>query len=124
LRLFLERVETDPEFPGAVSVQLIAVNDSFDPVPLDHRLLIGPNVESTVPMPVSVEPSLPDEAANLTTLGPWCLYGRQRPFHDLSGKVTFHAYLVSVPDGVLLPQGPTQVESLVTVADPLTIDIR
>jgi hypothetical protein len=124
LRLFLEAVDAPSDFPDAFSVQLIALNDSFDPVTLDHRLLIGPNVESAAPMPVSVEPSLPEEAANMTTLGPWCLYGRQRPFHNLSGKVTFHAYLVRAADGVLLPQGPADADSLVTTADPLTIDIR
>ena len=63
-------------------IRLTALNDSYDKISLDRRLLIGPNVVQEVPNgvdfhPVSVESSLPVEEQNIVTLNPWSLYGRE-----------------------------------------------
>ena len=66
-------------------IRLTALNDSYDKISLDRRLLIGPNVVQEVENgvdfhPVSVEPSLPVEGQNIVTLNPWSLYGRERSY--------------------------------------------
>jgi len=106
---------------GRVSIRVIALNDSFSPVDLDHRLLVGPNPATAPALPVSVEPSFPEEHKNITTLNPWCLYGRERTFEGLRGEVTFHAYLLSRSEDALLVQGPGDATALLTSADPLSI---
>jgi hypothetical protein len=87
-------------------VRLIVLNDGYEPVRIDRRLLLGPQPEVADPPLLSSEPSLPEETDNLVLLNPWGLYGRERRFQYDSGAVTFHGYLLSRPTDRLLPTGP------------------
>lgn len=123
MKLLLELVPEATQPDGEVAVRLLVLNDCYEPVRVDHRLLIGPNIAS-VPRPVSAEPSLPEEGDNLTVLNPWCFYGRQRPFGDVSGSVTFTAYLLASDDGGPLgPHGPVGDGEVVASAAPLVVEI-
>ncbi|MEE6273597.1 hypothetical protein [Georgenia wangjunii] len=119
MRLILQESDDD-EFPGATCVLLLALNDSYEPVTLDHRLLVGPNAAGGAPVPVSVEPSQPADQDNLTVLGPWCVYGRLRSFPRAEAATTFHGYLVR-EDSALLPDGPADPAHLVARAEPLVV---
>lgn len=123
MKLLLELVPKETQPDGELAVRLLVLNDSYEPVRVDHRLLIGPNIAST-PHPVSAEPSLPDEGDNLTVLNPWCFYGRQRPFGDGKGSVTFTAYLLASDDGGALgAHGPVGDGEVVASAEPLIVEI-
>lgn len=128
MELFLE-VEKD-KFGTAekITVRLLAVNNSYEPVALDRRLLVGPNPlperPSGAPFPVSVEPSLPQEEQNLVVLNPWCFYGRQRTFDSFPpGRVTFYGYLLRQSSDLLLPQKPGDPNTLLVSAEPLIVTI-
>src|SRR4051812_17979787 len=102
MKLFLEVEQGHDGTAKTVTVRLLVLNDSYEPVALDRRLLIGPNAiperPTGAPFPVSVEPALPREDQNVIHLNPWCLYGRQRPFEGFPpGRVTFHGYLLRQP---------------------------
>ncbi len=111
-----------------VIIRVYVLNDSYQPAVLDRRLLIGPNPvpEPALepPMPVSIEPTFPEEEQNLIILNPWCFYGRQRSFDSfLPGQVSFHAYLLRFSTKFLLPQKPKEPEALLVSAEPLKLNI-
>jgi hypothetical protein len=112
-----------------VTVRVLVLNNSYEPVTVDRRLFVGPNPvpehSAGAAFPVSLEPTLPREEENLVTLNPWCLYGRQRSFDGLpSGRVTFHAYLLRRTSGSLLPERPAEPEALLVAAAPLVVAIQ
>lgn len=121
MRLVLSRT-SDADFPGTVCVLLLAINDSYEPVTIDRRLLIGPNPELPTPQPVSVEPEQPRERDNHIVLEPWCAYGRVRSFPHYDGHVRYHGYLVQRGDSGLLARGPMDETLLAAAADPLIVD--
>lgn len=110
-----------------VAVQLIALNDSYEAVTVDRRLLVGPNLtygEGRMPPPVQVEPAFPDEEQNRIILNPWCFYGRYRTFSALPvGQVTFYGYLLRRPEAALLPTRPVDLDALLAEAEPLVTTI-
>ena len=111
MELLLE-VDQAPAAEGTtLTVRLTALNDAYEAVTLDRRLLIGPNVvpeqRGGSPMPVSREPGVSKDEQNVIVLNPWCFYGRQRTFDGLpSGRVTVYAYLLEQPTDSLLPDRP------------------
>src|SRR5262245_15365538 len=111
-----------------VTARLIVLNDSYEPVVIDHRLLIGPNLvydAPRMPPPIQVEPAFPDEAHNCTMLNPWCFYGRQRTFSaSSSGAVTLHGYLLRRPEAALLANGPVDPTAMLAAAEPLVATIE
>lgn len=111
---------------ATLTVRLTALNDSYEPVTLDRRLLIGPNVEPEhlggAPLPVSREPSFSRREQNEVVLNPWCFYGRQRTFDGLpAGRVTVYAYLLEQPTDALLPQKPAAEGIGYLAAEPVEI---
>lgn len=111
-----------------VVIRLIALNDSYEAVTLDRRLLVGPNATfgaRRMPLPIQLEPEFPDEAHNHIVLNPWCFYGRLRTFSGLPvGQVTFHGYLLRWPEAALLSNGPVDPGALLAEAEPLVITIE
>src|SRR5215813_8243919 len=129
MKLFLEVEKDHGGAAKTVTVRLLAVNDSYEPVALDRRLLVGPNAvperSAGAPFPVSVEPALSREEQNVIMLNPCCLYGRQRPFDGFpSGRVTFHGYLLRQSSDSLLPEKPGKPEALLVSAEPLVVTIE
>lgn len=107
-----------------VTVRLVALNDTYDPVELDRRLLVGPNL--VIPdgvVPVSVEPESSEDRDNIVRLNPFCLYGRERKFRTSDGAKA-HAYLLKTPAQVLLPTGPAEPGALAVEADPLDLSAQ
>ena len=128
MRLILETDKQDFLTSETITIRLLALNDSYEPVAVDRRLLVGPNPvpERPVepPLPVSLKPAFPEEEQNCVMLNPWCFYGRQRTFDGfLPGQVTISAYLLRQPIGSLLPQGPGEPEALLASAEPLVLTI-
>lgn len=121
MRLVLERAADDPDMPGLV-IRVLALNDSFEPVRLDKRLLIGPNLVDRVPRPAAAEPAMPADGDNIVVLQPWCFFGRQRSFDNATGAVACHAYLLRGDSGGGLgPKGPVDESQLLTAAEPLML---
>ncbi len=111
-----------------VVVRLLVLNNSYEPVSMDRRLLIGPNVvldgSRGNSLPVSVEPTFTEDEQNLIILNPWCLYGRQRSFDNLPvGNVTLHGYLLKQRTDALLPRGPQEADALLVSATPVVLSI-
>ena len=110
-----------------VVLRILALNDSYEAISLDRRLLIGPNivqVKNGVSFPVSVEPSLPVEYQNIVILNPWSFYGRERSFELTSqGKWTVFAYLLSQPSTSLLAEGPAHCDNRVISAEKIALDV-
>lgn len=111
-----------------ITVRLLGLNNSYEPLALDRRLLVGPNPIPErplgAPLPVSVEAALPQEEQNLIILNPWCFYGRQRTFESFEpGQVTFHGYLLRQFTESLLPERPGEPEALLVSAEPLSVTI-
>ena len=124
MKLFIQ-VEQSGE---TITARILALNDSYEPVVLDPRLLIGPNPvpehPTGLPIPVSIEPALPREGENRILLNPWCLYGRERTFETLPrGRVTFHAYLLRELSSALLPDRPGDPDALFDAAEAAAIVI-
>jgi hypothetical protein len=111
-----------------VAVRLLVLNDGYERVTVDRRLLVGPNLgpgPGRMPPPVQVEPPFDEEERNQILLNPWCLYGRQREFPNLpAGEVTFYGYLLRRPVEALLPRGPADAEALLVEAEPLVLTIQ
>jgi hypothetical protein len=107
-----------------VIVRVLALNDSYDPVTLDRRLLVGPNPVPGPPL-ISLEPSSKEESENKVLLHPWCFYGRERRFDDLPpGRISFHAYLMERLEADLLPNRPRDETALVLSAEPLVLELQ
>ena len=108
-------------------MRLVAYNEAYEPVALDRRLLIGPNLvpgPGLKPPPVNVEPAYEDQADNIIQLNPWTFYGRQRQFQGRpAGQVTFYGYLVGHFTTQLLPSRPALEEDLLIQAEPLILVI-
>lgn len=112
----------------AVAVRLLVLNDSYEPVTIDRRALIGPNPQaaapSGLPLPVSVESDAPHEEDNRVLLNPWCFYGRERSFDYLPpGQVTIYGYLLRRP-GPGGPAGPADPDDVLTAAAPIKLTIE
>jgi hypothetical protein len=114
--------------PGEMmTVRLLVHNDGYEPVVLDRRLLIGPNLmpASGNAPPVSVEPAFTEEARNQIFLNPWTFYGRQRSFPgQLAGPVFFYGYLLGRPGSGVLPKGPADAHALLAEAEPLMLTVE
>ncbi len=111
-----------------VRVRLVALNDSYQPVSLDRRALVGPNPvparPAGGPLPISVEPRARKAQENHILLNPWCFYGRERTFDMLPpGEVTFHGYLLRREEPSLMPVAPHDPEATLAVAEPVTVTI-
>jgi len=124
LRAQRRRWSTDEE----VVVQLLAINDSYEAVNLDKRLLVGPNPvparSSGIPFPVSLEPTFATEEQNVVVLNPWCFYGRERSWKLPAGRSTFYGYLLHRPVDALLPDGPGDRKALALEAEPLELRVQ
>ena len=112
----------------AISVRLLALNDSYEPIALDRQLLIGPNPipqnPRGLPFPVSVEPLFEEKERNVVMLNPWGVYGRERSFPTFpAGQVVFHGYLLQRPVEGLPPKGPSDPQALAVAAEPLVLTI-
>jgi len=111
-----------------VTVQLLAINDSYEVVALDRRLLVGPNPVpgkfSGIPFPISLEPTLAREEQNMVVLNPWCFYGRERSWKLPAGRSTFYGYLLRRAVDKLLPYGPEDTETLALAGEPLVLRVR
>ncbi|HEX3044925.1 MAG TPA: hypothetical protein VHY08_09220 [Bacillota bacterium] len=126
--LFLEAEKDKFGIGETITVSLLALNNSYEPVALDRRLLVGPNPipECLVgaPFPVSVEPAFHQEEQNLIMLNPWCFYGRRRTFDSFPpGRVTFYSYLLRHASELLLPEKPGESEALFVSAEPLEVTV-
>ena len=103
MQLRLEASANEITSGESVAVRVVVLNDSYQPVTVDRRLLVGPNPvpehpRQGLPFPVSLEPAFPDEERNLIYLNPWCLYGRERSWeHFPPGRVMVYAYLLQRP---------------------------
>lgn len=106
---------------GEVAVRLIVLNDSYEPVRVDRRLLFGPHPAVSDPPLLSSEPSLADAAQEIVMLNPWGLYGRERRFQYDSGTVTFHGFLLREATDRLLSTGPSDETALLASAPPLVV---
>ncbi|MBE0480412.1 MAG: hypothetical protein IBX68_05475 [Dehalococcoidia bacterium] len=127
MRLLIETEKPAYSSGEPVTVRLLVLNDSYEPVSLDRRLLVGPNPvpEGRPPFPVSIEPSFSREEQNLIMLNPWCFYGRQRTFDSLPpGKTTVYAYLLRRPTDSLLPGEPGERDALLSAAEPLIVEVN
>jgi hypothetical protein len=128
MKIILDSEKREYSREKSVIIRIFALNDTYDPVVLDRRLLIGPNPVTNPaiepPFPLSVEPAFQHETQNLVTLNPWCFYGRQRSFENFPrGTVTFYGYLLRSSQTPLLPDKPKNLNSLAASADPLAIKI-
>ena len=104
-------------------MRVIALNNSYEPVRIDRRLLIGPNPVTDRLMPLAREAAVDGEDNNFVELGPWCLYGRDRRCPQPKERAfTFHAYLLKAAGTELRPEGPADTEVLEVAADPLVVD--
>ncbi|MGH2355126.1 MAG: hypothetical protein ACRDJN_26245 [Chloroflexota bacterium] len=129
MQLTLETEKRTWRAGESVVVRLIVYNEAYEPVEFDRRLLVGPNpvpaTPSGIPMPISLEPSLPRQAQNQITLNPWCLYGRQRTLDNLPpGQVTVYGYLLCRQEGTPTPQGPQDSDAMLAAAEPLVLTIE
>lgn len=128
MKLILEAEKHIWRTDEALTVRLLAYNDSYEPVVLDRQLLIGPNLMPGVgrmPPPVSVESAFVEAERNQLFLNPWTFYGRQRSFSGQpGGQVTFYGYLLRQPTQALLPKGPVDLEALLAEAEPLLLTIE
>ena len=128
MQLYLEPIQVSKATGELLVVRLVAYNEAYEPVALDRRLLIGPNLvpgPGLKPPPVNVEPAFEKEADNIIQLNPWTLYGRQRQFQGQPpGKVTFYGYLVGQYTTQLLPSRPVNEEELLIQAEPLILVIE
>ena len=111
-----------PEADGSVAVRLLVLNDSYEPVEVDRRLLLGPHPSVSDPPLLSTEHATDDESKEIVLLNPWGLYGRERRFQYDAGSVTFHGYLLRQPADGLLPTGPADATLLLVAAPPLAVD--
>jgi len=129
MRLMLEADRQELTRGEPVSVRVVVVNDSYEPVAVDRRLLVGPNLvpgaPTGTPLPISLEPAFPDEERNLVYLNPWCFYGRERSWNDLpAGRVMVYAYLLRRSVGSRRPEGPGEPDALLAAAPPLALTVR
>jgi len=129
MQVFLEVERDQFRTRGAVTARIFVLNDSYEPVILDRRLLVGPNPAperlAGAPFPVSLEPALPREEQNLIVLNPWCFYGRQRTFDGLPpGRVMIHGYLLRKATHSLLPERPVEPDAIHLPAAPLRVVIE
>lgn len=128
MRLSLESDKQVWHTGEAVTVRLLVLNDSYEVATLDRRLLVGPHPSPGGPIRsffgVSLEPAFPKEEQNFVLLNPWCFYGRQRMFENLSeGQLTIYGYLLNKPVDSLLPEGPVDADALLAAAEPLVLTI-
>jgi len=111
-----------------IAVRLLAINDDYEPVTVDRRLLIGPNLAPVAgrrPRPINMEPAAEAEAGNLVSLSPWAIYGRERTFTiHVPGQVEFDGYLLTRSEESLLPTGPSDESALRATAEPLLLTVE
>ncbi len=128
MKLILRATKNSWNTNELVIVQVVVVNDSYEAVGLDRRLLVGPNPmpdkSPGIPMPISVEPAFPKEEQNMIMLNPFCFYGRERSWSFHAGQVTFYGYLLSRAVDQLALEGPKDAEALALAAEPLVLVIQ
>jgi len=129
MQLRLEADRHEVSAGESLAVRVVVLNDSYEPITVDRRLLVGPNPvpeqPGGTPLPVSLEPAFPDDERNLVSLSPWCLYGRERSWSHFSpGRVTVHAYLLRWPATSLLADRPGDPDALLLAAPPLSLTVR
>jgi hypothetical protein len=129
MQLRLEAEKKTWKAKETVTVRLVAYNEAYEPVEIDRRHLVGPNPvpekPGGLPMPVSLEPAGRRKEHNQVLLNPWCFYGRQRVFDNLTaGKVTFYGYLLRDDTGRPTPKGPEDAGAVLAAAEPLVLTIE
>jgi hypothetical protein len=129
MRLVIESEKISWSVTETVKVRVLVINDSYETVAVDRRLLIGPNPVSEagdgIPHPVSREPAFASDQENLVLLNPWGVFGRERSFGNLPQGVTqFHAYLLSSLTDALLPERPAEPGMAQLTATPIPVEIR
>jgi hypothetical protein len=129
MQLMLEADRQELSGDEPVTVRVVVLNDSYEPVAVDRRLLVGPNLVpepgAGSPLPVSLEPAFPDEERNLVYLNPWCFYGRERSWNVLPpGRVMVYAYLLRRSVSSLPAEEPGEPDALLVAAPPLTLTVR
>ena len=76
-----------------LAIRVVLFNDSFEPVGVSRRTLVGPNLRAVDPVrgpyPNEVEGSDQEEGL---TLQPWCLIGRERRFRLEPGSFEVSAF--------------------------------
>jgi hypothetical protein len=121
MRLLLEAA-TEWRAGETVKARLIVVNDAYEPVAFDRRLLVGPNFEG---MPAAMEPGFAEEHANHVILNPFCLYGRERTFEAApAGEIAVEGFLLAKPLEALGPEGTRGNGAIVARAEPLRLSVR
>lgn len=128
MKLMVEAARSRWKRDETIVVRIMALNDSYQPVAVDRRLIIGPTPVPQgcmgLPYPVSREPAFIAAEDNRVLLNPWGIYGRERSFDHLpSGIVVFHGYLLTEATDALLPEGPAEPGMLQLAAVPLEIEI-
>jgi len=107
-----------PDQWGGLSIRVIAVNDSYEPIRLDRRLLVGPNPVTDRIMPLAMEEAAEVEEDNFVELHPWCLYGRERRCPAPKDRpFSYHAYLLIHPARPLRADGPADPTALAVAAE-------
>ena|GEM_PF-1554579 len=128
MKILLKTDATDWRVDTNITVRLLVINDSYEPVALDRQLLAGPNPVPEhpvgIPYPISIEPAFDEENQNIVMLNPWCFYGRERSFDNLpAGTATFYAYLLK-HTGSFMPKSANEAENLAAEAQPLIIKLQ
>lgn len=130
MRVTLTASSTRIRAGESVTFRLEAYNDSDEPVIIDHRLLVGPNVVPTFggqpcpPWPPTFDAGFEEHSYNQTVLKPGRFYGRDFLIDSLAaGGATVHAFLLKSSDGRIHPHGPENPELLEAAAEPVIITV-
>ena len=110
-------------------MRLIVLNDGYEAVAFDRRLLVGPNFAAAAggagPLPMAMEPVFAEETANHVVLNPFCFYGRERSQEDLPpGEITVEGFMLARTLDQLGPEGLGAEGAVTTRAEPLRLVIE
>ena len=121
MRLVIEG-PTEVRAGEAVTARLIVLNDTYEPVAFDRRLLVGPSFEG---LPAAMEPGFAEEHANHVILNPFCFYGRERTLEEApAGDLVVEGFLLARPLEALGPEGTRAEGAIAARAEPLTLTAR
>jgi hypothetical protein len=130
MRVTLTASSTQIRVGERVTFRLEAHNDGEEPVIIDHRLLVGPNVVPTFggqpcpPWPLTFDAGFEEASYNQTVLKPGRFYGRDYVIDNfVAGGATVHAFLLKSSDGRIHPHGPENAELLEAAAEPVVVTI-
>lgn len=105
-----------------VTVRLVVLNDSYEAVAFDRRLLVGPSFQG---LPAAMEPAFAEEHANHVILNPFCLYGRERSLEQAAaGEHEVEGLLLSRPLDQLGPEGLGAEGAIAARAETLRLTVR